>query len=255
MIKLIEAGSRLVVVCGSRPSQAKRIVASSILWTVPCEFPASSPLQHCLGWTREKWISMVITFYTFRFPGVKKETSLVSIDETTESLRERASAVIARDTESDVPRPKSVTYIDYENPFSMVSEASSGAAHVATLSKYAWVGCGGDVYVLDLMGKGHVRIEPQEMPEGILTYCLYSIPASWPSAGKHFEGHFTPATPDKVTRSSFSLSPFMRSRKVLSAKTLDDALRGCDTYISSKIAKGPMLSVGYVLSLCMRPHI
>lgn len=98
----------------------------------------------------------------------------MSLDETTESLRERASAVIARDTESNVPRPKSVTYIDYENPFSMVNEASSGTPYVATLSKYAWVGCGGDVYVLDLMGKGHVRIQPQEMPEGILICCLYS---------------------------------------------------------------------------------
>ena len=104
------------------------------------------------------------------------EASFVSIDETIESLRERASTVIARDTESDVPRPKSVIYLEYENPFSMVSEVSSGAPHVATLSKYAWVGCGGDVYVLDLMGKGHVRIEPQETPEGILTYCPCSYP-------------------------------------------------------------------------------
>jgi ATP-dependent helicase IRC3 len=65
----------------------------------------------------------------------------------------------------DVPTPKSVTYVDYENPFSFVSQ-SSGAPHVATLSRNAWVGCGGDIYVLECLGKGHIRIEPVQEDEG-----------------------------------------------------------------------------------------
>jgi len=30
-----------------------------------------------------------------------------------------------------------------------------------------WVGCGGEIYVLECLGKGHIRIEPVEADEGI----------------------------------------------------------------------------------------
>ena len=65
----------------------------------------------------------------------------------------------------EIPEPKSVTYTDYENPFALVHE-SSGAPHIAKLSSNAWVGCGGDVYVLECLGKGHIRIERVEDDEG-----------------------------------------------------------------------------------------
>lgn len=65
------------------------------------------------------------------------------------------------DSLDDVPEPKSVTYIDYENPFALVHEGS-GAPNIHTLSSYAWAGCGGDVYVLECMGKGFIRIEPED---------------------------------------------------------------------------------------------
>ena len=64
------------------------------------------------------------------------------------------------DFDSDnVPDPTSVTYIDYDNPFELAKDAS-GAPHINQISKFAWVGCGGDVYVLECLGKGYVRIEP-----------------------------------------------------------------------------------------------
>lgn len=44
------------------------------------------------------------------------------------------------------------------------------------------------------------------------------------------------------------MSPFMRSRKVLLAKSLDDAVRGCDHYAKVKVCPGPM-SLGFVLSI------
>jgi ATP-dependent helicase IRC3 len=62
---------------------------------------------------------------------------------------------------SNVPDPKSITYIDYEHPFSLIHE-SSGAPHIAKMSSNAWVGCGGDVYILECLGKGHIRIESVE---------------------------------------------------------------------------------------------
>lgn len=77
---------------------------------------------------------------------------------------------------NDVPEPTSVTYVDYDNPFvsliltgfvnylvgffqSLVHEAS-GSPHVAALSSLAWVACGGDVYILECLKRGYVRIVP-----------------------------------------------------------------------------------------------
>jgi ATP-dependent helicase IRC3 len=97
-------------------------------------------------------------------------------DETTEMLEGRVAITIANagngetigrpDSYNKIPNPKSVTYTDYENPFSLVDQ-SSGAPHIAKLSSNAWVGCGGEIYVLECLGKGHIRIEPVEADEGI----------------------------------------------------------------------------------------
>jgi ATP-dependent helicase IRC3 len=88
-----------------------------------------------------------------------------------ESLEQRGQEAVehtpdeAFDTTGDIPDPTSVTYLDYDDPFAFVA-GSSGAPHIAKLSLNAWVGCGGDVYVLECMGKGHVRIEPIEDDDG-----------------------------------------------------------------------------------------
>lgn len=85
------------------------------------------------------------------------------VDEPMDSLEQRAEEALAKDLGPDtvvgIPEPKSVTYIDYDNPFSF-AEQSFGAPHVAKISPHAWVGCGGDVYVLECLGKGYIRIEP-----------------------------------------------------------------------------------------------
>lgn len=160
-------------------------------------------------------------------------------DETTESLERRAAELIAADTVDDIPEPKSVTYIDHEDPFSSVNE-SSGAPHIVTLSKNAWVGCGGDVYVLECLGKGYMRIELKEH-DGTSIAQGSIFPLSLISGeNTHFEGRFVPAMLDKMTASSLKLSPFMRSRQVLTADNLSDAVRGCDTYANRKVIHGPM---------------
>lgn len=69
------------------------------------------------------------------------------------------------DSYHKVPDPKSVTYTDFENPFALVDH-SSGAPHITKLSSNAWVGCGDDIYVLECLGKGYIRIEPAEAVEG-----------------------------------------------------------------------------------------
>ena len=56
----------------------------------------------------------------------------------------------------------------------------------------------------------------------------------------HFHAHFTPAMLHKETAAAFKMSPFMRSRKILTAASLSDAVRGCDTYAKAKVVFGPM---------------
>lgn len=101
-------------------------------------------------------------------------SNALATDEDTAALEERAAAIIREDydgivkdsnSSDNVPAPKSVTYTDHENPFSLVDE-SSGAPHIAKLSGNSWVGCGNDIYVLECLGKGHIRIEPVEADEG-----------------------------------------------------------------------------------------
>lgn len=64
--------------------------------------------------------------------------------------------------DDDIPEPKSVTFLDYNNPYDLVEDAS-GSPHISSLSPYSWVSCGGDVYVLECMGKGNMKIEPTEI--------------------------------------------------------------------------------------------
>lgn len=68
------------------------------------------------------------------------------------------------DNRPSVPDPRSVTYIDYDDPFSLVNQSLGTSPHIAQLSRNAWVGCGDDIYVLECLGKGHLRIEP--VPDG-----------------------------------------------------------------------------------------
>jgi ATP-dependent helicase IRC3 len=75
------------------------------------------------------------------------------------------------DTTGTVPAPKSMTYIDYEDPFALV-HSSSGAPQIHKMSPHAWVGCGEDVYVLECLGKGWIRIEPTYNEKRTISHLL-----------------------------------------------------------------------------------
>ncbi|KAG6814073.1 hypothetical protein H0H92_003120 [Tricholoma furcatifolium] len=134
-------------------------------------------------------------------------------DESTASLERRAAEAIAEGDADGVPRPTSVTYTEYEDPFSLVGDSSGAPPHIVNSSKFAWVACGGDVHVLECMGMGYIRVEPVENAE--------------------------------ATAASLKLSPYLRSRHILSAANVNDAIRGCDTYVTNKIARGPRLKAGF----------
>lgn len=63
------------------------------------------------------------------------------------------------DDRLSVPDPKSVTYVDYDSPFALVNQKVGTSPHIVQLSRNAWVDCGEDIYVLECLGKGHIRIE------------------------------------------------------------------------------------------------
>lgn len=67
----------------------------------------------------------------------------------------------SEDDQPDVPDPKSVTYIDYDDPFALVNQSTGASPHIARLSKNAWVDCGEGIHVLECISRGHIRIEPE----------------------------------------------------------------------------------------------
>ncbi|KIK05463.1 hypothetical protein K443DRAFT_675026 [Laccaria amethystina LaAM-08-1] len=138
-------------------------------------------------------------------------------DKSLESLEARASESTFPD--SDVPTPTSITYKEEEDPFSV---SSHGSSHVATLSRNSWVSCGDDIYVLECIGKGFIRIEPSGGEQG------------------PFTAHYAPPMMDRRTANSLHVSPYMRSRQVLTAETLSDAISGCDTWVKAKILPGQL---------------
>ena len=99
-----------------------------------------------------------------------------------ESLRDRAQerekgddvGFAAGDTNTslEVPSPESVTYMDYDNPFALIGECCGTTPIVHQLSPLAWVAVGGDIYILECLGAGFIRVEPLTDPKGDPSPCL-----------------------------------------------------------------------------------
>ncbi|KAI0082294.1 P-loop containing nucleoside triphosphate hydrolase protein [Panus rudis PR-1116 ss-1] len=157
------------------------------------------------------------------------DPSEVVDDESTESLEERRGQKDGitqlnrlADTTDEIPEPTSVTYTDYDDPFCLVNQAS-GAPHIVKFSPHAWVGCGNDIYVLECMGKGYIRIEPVEK-----------------DGARHFAAVYVPPTMPIGTALSLKISPFQRGRRILTAEHLVDAIKGADTYAKLNVVRGPI---------------
>lgn len=145
-----------------------------------------------------------------------------------EDLEQRAEEALSRPDlgetpDVDIPDPKSVTYRDYENPFALVRD-TSGCPNISALSPYAWCGVGDDIYVLECLGKGFLRIQPfvDDAPEDA-TRDKPAFVATYAPANK-WGGD----------------SPYLTLRRVLTAATLADAVRGADNYAAAKACPGNM---------------
>lgn len=53
-----------------------------------------------------------------------------------------------------------------------------------------------------------------------------------------YVAHYTSPTMNQPTAFMLKISPFRRSKKILTAKTLPDAIRGCDTYAQREVLPG-----------------
>ncbi|KAG8916856.1 hypothetical protein FRC01_002836, partial [Tulasnella sp. 417] len=140
---------------------------------------------------------------------------------------------------SPVPDPEFVTYIDHDDPFSLVA-GGSGSPHLKSLSPYAWVQCGPTIWVLECLGKGFIKIE--RLSEDERDNSDGPQPA--------FEAYFAPAIagPPGVKRIG---SPFMKKRKIMTSDTLGEAIKGCDNYAAKKVVFGPM-AMGLLRSAAWR---
>ncbi|KAI0639485.1 P-loop containing nucleoside triphosphate hydrolase protein [Trametes polyzona] len=163
------------------------------------------------------------------------DPSEMNDDETVESLEQKQREAVEEarlkaleegalpksDTSVSVPQPKSVTYVDYDDPFSLLDQAS-GDPNIHRLSSNAWVCCGDSIYILQCLGKGFIRVEPATDPSGEVQY----------------QAHYTPPTLPRGTAFMLGISPYRRSELILSAQTLADAIRGCDTYARKRVLAG-----------------
>ncbi|KAG1833736.1 P-loop containing nucleoside triphosphate hydrolase protein [Suillus variegatus] len=174
---------------------------------------------------------------TNRVAGVVSTPTLFGLDpeelidgKSVETLEARAqisslhNEQVPVDSRDDIPDPTYITYVDYQNPFALV-DGCSGAPHVTKLSANAWVGCGEDIYILECLGKGYIRVERVSADEENTT---------------HYRATFTEATMHMPSAKAFKVSPFMRKRLILTAETLRDAIRGCDTYAVQKVLRGSL---------------
>ncbi|KAF8306196.1 P-loop containing nucleoside triphosphate hydrolase protein [Clavulina sp. PMI_390] len=112
------------------------------------------------------------------------------------------------------PTPKSVTYEDYENPWSLANDAS-GFPNLHKFSSLAWVCARKDVYVLECLAFGYIKIEPFASQQvGDPPFVAY---------------YYSTRSGEKSIR---------LKRKILTADSIRNAIMGCDKF-TSKIMPGP----------------
>lgn len=117
---------------------------------------------------------------------------------------------------------ESVTYTDFNDPFLLMDNMFS-APNMFRISHNAWVGCGDNIYVLPCLQYGDVRIQLIQDKDD----------------QEKFSGYFLPQLGPKLTKTK-SLPSYLRRRNILEAQTLEEAIKGCDTYVAKQVLKGKL---------------
>ncbi|PVG01933.1 P-loop containing nucleoside triphosphate hydrolase protein [Serendipita vermifera] len=127
----------------------------------------------------------------------------------------------------DISNPDidSVTYEDYEDPFSWQYQ-NSKERHINTLSPFAWVASRGS-YILECMGKGSLRLEPLLGNDRTQSWeVVYSSP---------WDIH----TMKMILGKPIPLAG--RSRRIALSATLPDAVAAADSFAKQKLAPGNLV--------------
>lgn len=85
--------------------------------------------------------------------------------ENVETLEAKSLAKNALGSDSQHAGLKSVTYTDFNDPFSLMDNMFS-APNIFRISHNAWVGCGDNIYVLACLQYGDIRIQPTQDEDG-----------------------------------------------------------------------------------------
>lgn len=109
-----------------------------------------------------------------------------------------------------------VTYTDYDSPFD-IEEEFSGVRNMHHLSQNSWVGCGDDIFVLDLMGHGHFTVRSAD--DGLWDVTLSRKFKEKKGEGAVGGGRDRFATPMQIVRT----------------KSLAEAISAADVFASTRL--------------------
>lgn len=68
---------------------------------------------------------------------------------------------------------------------------------------------------------------------------VFSVTLLISSDQEKFSGYFLPQLGPKLTKTK-SLPSYLRRRNILEAQTLEEAIKGCDTYVAKQVLKGKL---------------
>ena len=162
------------------------------------------------------------------------QSHILLTDETREALEKRVEEIEEGNKSEklkDTPKiqdPKSIIYTDHDDPFEVLDVSDKGG-HIYSLSPLAWVACGNGIYVLELLKKGYIRIEPNGMCNAFGNQVKIE---PLEDSMTHYVASFTPAS---WAHRSEGTSPFLRSRALLTAEDLAEAVEGADNYVAQRI--------------------
>ncbi|KAI1461468.1 P-loop containing nucleoside triphosphate hydrolase protein [Annulohypoxylon moriforme] len=108
------------------------------------------------------------------------------------------------------PPARKVTFVDYDSVFDLIAD-TSGEKHIRSISQHAWVQVGPTKWILSGPSGTFLRLERESTPENESRFAAWEVRA----------------LPEGVAK-----SPFAKPRRLLFARTLVDAVHGCDKYAS-----------------------
>lgn len=170
---------------------------------------------------------------------IQTDEPLEAIEERLAEKTERKPMLVGLDAD-DIPEPTAVTYIDFDNPFNLFQDAS-GAPHVFKLSRFAWVSCGGDNYVLECLGKGYIKIGCVLDDESKYRASYVEMTMlNFSDRSRYVGSYVSAAARVEMITPAWKRKPFLRPRQILAAERLEEAIRGCDMYALRKVVPGSM---------------